>query len=199
MLLEVVLISVFVSYFIGSIPSAVWAGHFFAHKDVRKTGSGSAGATNTYRMLGIGPAIVVFVLDFCKGILVVWLCWKWNFSSPWIIAAAFFVMLGHIYPVMAGFSGGKGVSTAAGVLALVDPSALIVALIVFGLIVWRFRFVSAASITAAGVAFLTASVQMVFLSGPWMAVAVTGLFLAMILVTHHANILRLKSGLEPRI
>ncbi len=199
MLLKSVLISVLVPYFIGSIPSAVWAGRFLAGKDVRISGSGNAGATNVYRVLGIRPAIFVFVLDFCKGMLVVWVCWKWNLSFPWIIVAASFVVLGHVYPFMAGFFGGKGVSTAAGVLALVDPLALIVALIVFGLIVWRFRLVSAASLTAGGVAFLTATAQIIFLNGSWVPVAVTGVFLAMILVTHRANLLRLKSGLEPRI
>ncbi len=199
MFLKSLLISVLFAYFIGSIPSAVWVGYFYSGKDVRNNGSGNAGAANIYRILGIGPAIVVFLLDFGKGALVIWLCLEFNLSFPWLIVASLFVMLGHIFPVLAGFSGGKGISTAAGVLVLVDPLALAVALVLFGLVVWRFRLVSAGSITAGSVAFLTTIVQAAFLNGQWTPAAITGLFLAMILSTHRSNILRLKSGQEPRI
>ena len=199
MLLKPVFIAILVAYGIGSLPWAVWVGYAFSGKDIRNGGSGNAGATNTYRMIGIGPAVIVFLLDAGKGALVAWLCWTWKLSAPWMIVAGFFVMLGHIYPVFAHFSGGKGISTAAGVLSLVDPLAFFVALVLFVFILWRFRVVSAASLTAGAVAFLTAMAQMIFLGDPWMPVAVTGLFLAMILSTHRDNIRRLKSGTESKI
>jgi acyl phosphate:glycerol-3-phosphate acyltransferase len=199
MLLKPAFIAILVAYVIGSLPWAVWVGYAFSGKDIRNGGSGNAGATNTYRMIGIGPGIIVFLLDAGKGALVAWLCWTWNLSAPWMIVAGFFVMVGHIYPVLGGFSGGKGISTAAGVLSLVDPLAFFVALVLFVFILWRFRVASAASITAGGVAFLTAMAQMIFLGDPWMPVAVTGLFLVMILITHRDNIRRLKSGTESRL
>lgn len=199
MLLKSIFISVVAPYLIGSIPCAVWVGHFFSGTDVRNVGSRNAGATNIYRMLGIGPAILVFLFDAGKGALVVWICWKLNLSFPWVIPAAFFAIAGHVYPVFAHFSGGKGISTAAGVLALVDPLALLLALILFVLIVWRFRLVSAASLTAASVAFLTTISEMILLRDPWIPVLITGLFLVMIIYTHRSNILRLKSGQESKI
>ncbi|RLE19103.1 MAG: acyl-phosphate glycerol 3-phosphate acyltransferase [Acidobacteria bacterium] len=193
------LIAIIVPYLIGSVPFAVWIGQIFYKKDVREEGSGNAGATNVYRVLGLYPAAIVFLLDGAKGAAAVLLCRSFHVGFPWITVAALFVMLGHAFPLYARFSGGKGVSTAAGILVLVNPAAFLLALFVFGLIVWNFRLVSVASISAAGVAFITVLVQLFFFRENWTAVSITGLLLMLILISHRTNLRRLKSGKELKI
>ncbi len=191
-------IPVLFPYFIGSIPFAVWIGQLFYGKDVRKEGSGNAGATNVYRVLGLFPAITVFFLDAGKGAVAILLCRSFQPDFPWVVLAAFFVVLGHIYPLYVEFSGGKGVSTAAGALAVVSPLSFFLGLCAFAVIVWRFRLVSAASIIGAATAFATAFIGFLFFRGLISTVIIAGLYLILILISHRSNIRRLRDGTELR-
>ncbi|NOZ13500.1 MAG: glycerol-3-phosphate 1-O-acyltransferase PlsY [Acidobacteria bacterium] len=198
MMLNYLFLPVLLPYLIGSIPFAVWTGQVFYGKDVRDEGSGNAGATNMYRVFGIVPAIAVFLLDAGKGTAVILICRSFQLGFPWVVFAAFFVVLGHIYPLYAGFSGGKGVSTAAGVVAALSLLSFFAGLCAFVFIVWRFRLVSAASITGAIAAFMIAFADFLFFGGLVSTVAITGLYLILIIFSHRSNIRRLINGTELR-
>ena len=128
-----ILITILTAYLLGSIPSSVWIGKLFFGIDVREHGSGNAGTTNTIRILGYKAGIPVFVIDAFKG-------WFAIFMSKVIfgyfpelempeymeILAAAAVVVGHIFPIFAGFRGGKGVATLLGVgFGLITIPALI--------------------------------------------------------------------------
>ncbi len=193
------LIAIPAAYFIGSIPSAVWVGFLFSGQDIRFSGSGNAGATNVFRVLGILPALLVFFLDFAKGAFVAWLCLRFGLSLTLTVLAAFFVILGHVYPILANFSGGKGIATAAGFITILDYWLFPVGLMVFVLVVRRYRLVSVASLFAVTVVFLITFFCFFFRNGDGVILAVMALFLAMTLLTHRGNLFRLMSGKEPKI
>ncbi len=144
------------AYLIGSIPSSVWIGRYFYGIDVRKKGSGNAGATNTMRVLGVKAGIPVLVLDILKGFGAVQMAFLFagdNLSTEhyiWYkIVLAAFTTLGHVFPVYVGFRGGKGVATLVGIILALLPGSLLVALGVFVLIFLLSQYVSLASISAA--------------------------------------------------
>src|SRR5574343_847420 len=115
-----------IAYLLGSIPSSVWIGKAFFGIDVREHGSGNAGATNTLRVLGKPAGFTVLFLDFLKGFvaasLVFWpgLMLNSHLMEYKMLFGALAV-LGHIYPVFAGFRGGKGIATVIGVVGGMDP------------------------------------------------------------------------------
>src|SRR3954447_7362646 len=134
------------SYLLGSIPFGLILLRIFRGHDVRLTGSGNIGATNVARsspLLGV----LTLVLDACKGVLAVELA-RFLFPGENLLAslAAFFAIVGHIFPAWLKFRGGKGVATALGSFAIIAPRALLVALAIFIAIVLLFRRVSLASI-----------------------------------------------------
>ena len=122
-----------VAYLLGSIPTAIWVGKRFYGLDVREHGSKNAGATNTFRVLGKKPGILVLIVDVLKGLAAVLLpqllldsSLEHNDLVNIKIVSAITVILGHVFPLFAGFKGGKGVATSLGVIfALHPPAALI--------------------------------------------------------------------------
>ena len=144
---------ILLAYLIGSIPTAVWVGKIFYKTDVREHGSGNAGATNVIRVLGYKAGIPVLLFDVFKGWFAVQLGWIFphSFQSPEtityvMIALAVAVFLGHVFPVFAGFKGGKGVGTLAGVGIALFPIALLTVLGIFIFILIITRYVSLSSI-----------------------------------------------------
>ena len=131
------ILGLIVAYLLGSIPTAVWIGKLFYNKDVREYGSGNAGATNTFRVLGKSAGIPVLIIDVLKGsisILLVGLISEIPSNSDAFInlqlAFGISAFIGHLFPVFAEFRGGKGVATMLGiVLALNFPSALLAILV----------------------------------------------------------------------
>lgn len=113
---------ILIAYLLGSIPSAVWIGKKYYGIDIREHGSKNAGTTNMLRVLGRRAAAPVFVLDFLKGFVAVTIVEMLKYdeciNDMWLInikiAAVFAAVLGHIFPVFAGFRGGKGVATLVG-------------------------------------------------------------------------------------
>src|ERR1700751_673862 len=124
------------AYLCGSIPTAVWIGLAFYNVDVREFGSGNAGATNTFRVLGKKEGVPVLVMDIVKGILAVALAHFSDFpshSNPLVnyqVALGIAAVIGHIFPVFAGFRGGKGVATLVGVCLAIVPQIAGLAVIV---------------------------------------------------------------------
>ena len=191
------------AYLIGSVPSAVWIGKAFYGIDVREYGSGNAGATNTFRVLGKKPGWVVLLLDILKGFFSVKLAYLIGDYEPlspefidFELALAVCGLLGHIFPVYVGFRGGKGVATMLGILIGVHPPAAGICAMVFLVSFMITRYVSLSSMLA-GITFPV--VIMVFYSTN-SSINIFSLAVAiMILVTHQRNIERLFAGEESRM
>lgn len=190
-------------YLVGSIPSAVWVGRTFYNIDVREYGSGNAGATNTFRVLGKKPGIAVLIMDVLKGFLAVKLAYilgDYDSKSPEFIdfelALAVCGLLGHIFPVYVGFRGGKGVATMLGILVAIHPQAALVCALVFIITLFFTGYVSMSSMMA-GVTFPI--VIMVFYSTN-SSINIFSLAVAiLILVTHQRNIERIIDKEESRV
>ena len=191
------------AYLVGSIPSAVWVGRRFYNIDVREYGSGNAGATNTFRVLGKKPGLAVLLMDILKGFLAVKLAYivgDYSSDSPEFIdfelALAVCGLMGHIFPVYVGFRGGKGIATMLGILIGVHPQAALFCAIVFAVTLLLSGYISLSSMMA-GITFPI--VIMVFYSTN-SSINIFSLAVAVIiLVTHQRNIERLISKEESRV
>jgi glycerol-3-phosphate acyltransferase PlsY len=196
-----ILIVVLVAYLLGSIPSSVWIGKIFYGIDVREHGSGNAGTTNTIRILGYKAGIPVFIIDALKGWFAVFLAKIVFGYFPSIempeymsLIAAVAVVLGHIFPVFAGFRGGKGVATLLGVGFGLIPIPALIALGIFMLVLLCFGYVSLASITAAvTLPFIT---YFFVMPGKLLLLLLTIAVAVFIPITHRQNIKRLLDGTE---
>jgi glycerol-3-phosphate acyltransferase PlsY len=154
-----IIIAVTGAYLLGSIPTAVWAGKAFHGIDVRDHGSGNAGATNVIRVLGWKTGVPVLLVDMVKGSLAALLPVFFHLAPQ---GSAFLInlqimtgltaIIGHMYPVFAGFRGGKGVATAGGVILAIHPAASLVCMGIFALVFIITGIVSVSSMTA-GIAF----------------------------------------------
>lgn len=193
-----------VAYLLGSIPTAVWLGKLKYGIDVREHGSKNAGATNTFRVLGKKPGIVVLCIDILKGFSAVFLPFLFM-GLPWAdldlmhvqLVCALLAVLGHVLPVFAGFRGGKGVATSLGVVIGVQPAAAGLCLVLFLLVFIGSNFVSLGAIAAA-VAF-PALVAFVFVQNdPWLLAFCLVLSFAVIFA-HRKNIGRLLRGEENKM
>ena len=196
-----ILIIVLVAYLLGSIPSSVWIGKIFYGIDVREHGSGNAGTTNTIRILGYKAGIPVFIIDALKGWLAVFLTKiifgyfpSMEMPEYMPIVSAVAVVLGHIFPVFAGFRGGKGVATLLGVGFGLIPIPALIALAIFMVVLFSFGYVSLASIIATitlpVVTYFFVMPDNIFLLLLTIAVAV------FVPITHRQNIKRLINGTE---
>ena len=133
----IVITLIIVAYLLGSIPSAVWIGKKYYGIDIREHGSKNAGTTNMLRVLGKRAALPVFVIDYFKGfggvMLTALLRYDGGVSDAWLInmriIATVAVVLGHIFPIFAGFRGGKGVATLLGAATAIYPPILLMQLL----------------------------------------------------------------------
>ena len=145
------LLTIIVAYLIGAIPTGVVLTKLTGAGDVRSSGSGNIGATNVYRVAGKKLGILTLVGDILKGLLPVLATQSWLQLGPTAVAlVAVAALLGHCYPVYLGFKGGKGVATALGIFLVLSPPSVLIAVGVFALLLWKWRYVSLGSITAAG-------------------------------------------------
>lgn len=202
MSLTTTLISCIVAYLIGSAPTSVWLGRVRYGIDVRQYGSGNAGATNTFRVLGKKAGIVVLIFDTLKGSFAVgfsfFLCSQFSEStdSALIIAilAGATAVLGHIFPLYVGFKGGKGIATLLGVMAVLHWQLTLICAGIFLITLLASKYVSLGSMLAAlfffGLQFLSE-----FYKAPALLIF-SGIVLAGVLLTHRANIQRLIAGSE---
>jgi glycerol-3-phosphate acyltransferase PlsY len=148
---------IILAYFIGSVPTAVWLGKYFHGIDVRDHGSKNAGATNTFRILGKKLGWTVLLIDISKGAICATLPFIFKdfyigFKDEELIlqlCGGFSSVLGHVFPIYAGFRGGKGVATSLGIVLGINPVGAIICLGLFLLIFVSFRFVSLGAISAA--------------------------------------------------
>jgi len=194
----------FLAYMLGSIPAAVWIGKGFHSVDVRQHGSGNAGTTNVIRVLGWKTGIPVLIIDILKGWLATMLPVYFHLATPESamltnlqILAGVIAIFGHIFPVFAGFRGGKGVATVFGVLLALN---LILTLSCFGvfLIVLFFTGIVSVSSMSAGIAFPL--LFFLFFDTPSVIFKVFTILVAVaLLITHRKNIGRLLRGEEAKL
>jgi len=193
-----------VAYLLGSIPTAIWVGKRFYGLDVREHGSKNAGATNTFRVLGKKPGIIVLTVDVLKGLLAVilpQLVLDSNLSHNEMmnikIVASIMVILGHVFPLFAGFKGGKGVATSLGVIFALQPVAAFVCLGIFLAVFLAFHFVSlGAIITAISFPLL---ITFVFKEESISLIVFAFLIGVAVVLTHKKNIKRLIDGCENKM
>jgi glycerol-3-phosphate acyltransferase PlsY len=194
-------VAVLLAYLLGSVPTSVWLGKALKGIDLRQHGSGNAGATNAFRVLGKPIGIAVLLLDMMKGFLAVQLSHLQQEVLPgsewWImlrIVLGLVAVAGHIFPLYAGFRGGKGVAAMAGIGLALHPYSALCAIGVYMIIFLIFRLSALGSLTAV-------------LSYPvWMIVVFQTEFRALwifslvvpllVIITHRSNIVRLLKGKE---
>ena len=192
------------SYLLGSVPFAIIICRIWGGIDIREHGSRNAGFTNVYRVIGPLPAAMVLILDVGKGMAAVLLLTQIVADTAPLsavdlkILAAACVILGHVFPLFAGFRGGKGVATGLGALLAIVPLEAVAAFVLFLLIVAVTRYVSLGSLSAAAFVFLALLFERYYLK-----VDVPGeLILAILFLTgfvffsHRGNIIRLLAGTE---
>jgi len=192
------------AFMIGSIPTAVWISRFFFGIDIREYGSGNAGATNTFRVLGAKWGTIVMFFDMLKGILAV----KLYFLLPYYIHNEFeqtnfqiglglAAVLGHIFPIWADFRGGKGVATLFGMVLGIQPVVALCCVGVFGLVFYLTRYVSLSSILASA-AFPVFVLAIFNAEEPLYRIFAVAVAL-MVILTHQKNIGRLLRGSESKV
>jgi len=198
------LIAFIIAYLIGSIPSSVWIGKIFYHVDVREHGSRNPGATNTFRVIGTRAGIIVLILDVLKGVGVVLLAGIFPVNEAGTEQAlllregmGLIAVCGHIYPVFAGFRGGKGVATLLGVSLALVPLPVVACLVVFLSTLMLSRYVSLSSMLAA--ISLPAAVFLLVKPLFFSLLIYALLTCIIIIITHVKNIGRLLKGEEVRI
>jgi glycerol-3-phosphate acyltransferase PlsY len=195
------------AYLFGSIPTAVWIGQAFYGVDVREYGSGNAGATNTFRVLGKKAGIAVMFLDIFKGWTATNLAYLIGLSVTgpqnsvqfvnYQLALGIIAVMGHLFPVFAGFRGGKGIATLFGMILAVQSEAALLCVLVFVVVLLISKYVSLSSI-AAGFTF-PLSIIFVFHS-PIRSMILYGMSICiLILVTHQKNLERLLKGKESKV
>jgi acyl phosphate:glycerol-3-phosphate acyltransferase len=194
---------ILIAYLLGSIPTSVWIGRTFYNIDVREFGSGNAGATNTFRVLGKRAGIPVLIIDILKGAAAVGLSWLSVFepnSSEFVnlqLALGIAALIGHIFPVFAGFRGGKGVATILGIVICITPVSCAIALIIFLIILFSSRIVSLSSM-AAGVSYPFV-LNLVMKNDNQILVVFSILVALMLIITHRKNIRRMLRNEESRV
>ncbi len=192
------------AYFVGAFPSAVLIGKIFYKVDVREYGSGNAGATNTFRVLGKNAGIPVLFLDVLKGFLAVNLIIfldKIPYSSEGFfelqLTFGIAAVLGHLFPIYTGFRGGKGIATLLGLLIAIHPSAAGYSIIIFTIIFLIFKYISLASILAS-FAF-PILIYLLSDSSP-ISLIIFSIFVPLLtIITHQKNIERLLIGEETKV
>ncbi len=189
------------AYLIGSIPTAFWIGKIFFNIDIREHGSKNMGATNTFRVLGAVWGIVVLLIDMGKGIAAVQLAhmvqpsdWLGTEHTFWKLIFGLVAIAGHIFPIFAGFRGGKGVATLFGVVIAIQPWTALISVGVFLAVVFLTKYISLGSIIAV----------VVFAACVWFAVFETNVYMrwfsviaaTLVIGMHWSNIMRLVAGKE---
>ena len=195
-----------ISYLIGSFPTAILAGKLFKNIDIRNYGSGNAGATNVFRVLGWKAGVGVMVIDIFKGFApVFWLPGLFSVPAEQVIyfqiIAAIGAVSGHIWTIFAGFKGGKGVATSAGVFWGLLPLQLTIVFFIFILVVAISRYVSLGSLLASLGLFVIVLLQkFVFNQNIPDTLFYLSLFVFIgIWILHKENIKRLLNGNENKL
>lgn len=204
-----------ISYLLGSVPTSLWIGRIFRGIDIRDFGSGNAGATNTFRILGWPSGVAVLILDFFKGFVSTYwvsqLAWSigtgpvtipaWDVDAFVQIACGFMAVFGHAVPVFAGFRGGKGGAAAAGMLYGIEPVSISISVGIFLLLMFTTRYVSLGTVVSTAV-YPLSQLVLRYIVG-WQidgsVIILSSVASLFIIYKHKANLKRLLNGTENRI
>ncbi|MDD5541427.1 MAG: glycerol-3-phosphate 1-O-acyltransferase PlsY [Candidatus Marinimicrobia bacterium] len=192
------------SYLIGSIPTAIIVGKITKNIDIRQYGSGNAGGTNAFRVLGWKAGLFVSLFDVAKGVFATAFISQIRLDTPpldsaWLmILAGVCAILGHTYTIFAGFKGGKGVATGAGMIVALYPIAFLICLLIFALVLFSTGLVSVSSISAAVSLPIILGLFDRFGSAPVdRALLIFSVVIPIFIIfTHRSNIRRLLKGEE---
>lgn len=192
------------AYLLGSIPSGVWIGKLFYGKDIRDFGSGNSGTTNTFRVLGKPAGIIVLLMDILKGTLATLLPTLFHLENVNPLWFGVFAILGHTFPIFAGFKGGKAVATSAGMLLAYSPLFFLYSVVIFLVCLFITSMVSLSSMIAA----VLVTLSTILLPYVWptilpehnwlLSLIATGVTI-FIFIRHRENIKRIKAGTENRV
>ena len=206
MLTAETLLFILLAYLTGAFPSAVWVGKIFYKIDVREFGSGNAGATNTFRVLGKKAGIPVLIMDVFKGwICVYYFSFLTNIPESASVEAIFEIKLafgiaaviGHLFPIYTGFRGGKGIATLLGLLIGLHYVAALCSILVFVIVFISSKYVSLGSIIAS-IAFPI--IVVLILGSNNLSLNLFAFFVPILsLITHQKNIERLLRGEETKV
>lgn len=203
------------SFLLGSIPTSLWTGKVLKGIDIRQYGSGNAGATNTFRTLGWKAGVFVLTVDFLKGFVstkyisgLAFLIASGPVSPPVWEADAFVkiacgtvAVIGHMFPVLAGFKGGKGGASAAGMLYGIEPVSISISVAIFFIVMFTTRYVSLGTVVSTG--FYPINLLILRYGFGWDidgSMMIIGTFAALFIIyKHKANMQRLANGTENRI
>ncbi|TLU97864.1 glycerol-3-phosphate 1-O-acyltransferase PlsY [Dyadobacter luticola] len=201
-----VIVSIVAAYLLGSIPSSVWYGIGYFGIDVRKQGSGNAGATNTFRVLGKRAGTIVMLIDVLKGWTATCLASMLFYMSEigetellvYKILFGIVAIIGHIFPVFVNFKGGKGIATLLGMVLAIHPELALVCITIFILTLIASQYVSLSSILAT-LAFPVLSWLGVFGHPEPLLIVFGFTMFILVVLTHKKNIIRLMNGNENRV
>jgi acyl phosphate:glycerol-3-phosphate acyltransferase len=208
------IVIVLLSYMVGSIPGSVLVAKYVHGINIRQHGSGNPGATNVFRVLGWKSGVFCTLVDMGKGFIAAgliamiridglpYLIDAWHMETVVRLLAGIAAVVGHMFPVWAGFHGGKGVNTSGGALLAIEPISMIITLLTFAVVLFATRYVSLASLSAA-IAFPSAVAVRRYVFGIEAVDASLMIFsigMAIVLfVAHRPNIIRLLNGTENRV
>ncbi len=201
----ILILILFASYLIGSFPTSILMGRFLKGIDIREHGSGNAGGTNVFRVLGWKPALIVIAFDIFKGWFPTFYLAKLFFDSTSLpdlglfqILCGFCAVLGHTYTIFAGFKGGKGVGTLAGLLIALFPLAVPLCILVFAITLIFTGYVSIGSIMAsASLPIILLLLPLLGIEPAQLSVLIFSLMVPIFVIyTHRSNISRLRNDEE---
>ena len=185
---------VLISYLLGNISPSYFIGKKFKNLDIREHGSGNAGTTNTLRVLGAKYALIVFVIDFLKGLIATQIGYKAG-GLEFALIAAVAVVFGHVFPVLLKFKGGKGVATSVGALLGLFPIYGLIALLLAIALIMKTRYVSLGSIVGMStLPFILYSARQ-----PRESIITSIILAGFIIFTHRENIKRLINKTERKL
>lgn len=198
------------SYLLGSIPTALIVGKVFKGIDIREYGSKNMGTTNTLRVLGAKYSIFVFIGDALKASIIVFLFSSGllNYEANWMIIKihpliyGIVAIIGHAFPIFAGFKGGKGVACCAGIAIVYCPLIFLIAISAFSITLLISKYVSLSSIIGVGIAFICSWFSILrFETGgiDWWFVSLVFTIWIFIIISHRKNIVKIFKGTESKI
>jgi len=189
------ILTVIAAYMLGAVPFGLLLSRAITKRDPREHGSGNIGATNAMRTGGKVVGILTLLADIAKSLIPVSIAVAMELSELWIGAIAAASFIGHIFPVYLKFKGGKGVATMLGAMLPWQPLATLIGAVIWGILIWRTRYVSLASIAGA----LALPLLVWITGGSQSALIVSILFASLVTAKHASNISRLLDGSESTI
>jgi glycerol-3-phosphate acyltransferase PlsY len=189
------IIIIILSYLLGSISFSYLIARGVAGIDIRQHGSKNAGATNTLRILGLGPAITVLTLDALKGVAAILIAMWWSGDPNVIISAGVAAIIGHNWPLLFGFKGGKGIATTIGVIATLAfiPGLIAGILAILSIVIWRF-------VSLGSLIFVTlVPVFMYVFDYSWSYIIGAMAIMCLSYLRHRTNISRIIKGEENKL